>query len=60
MIPQGQLASIGVLVAGLNMCCMKPSSGAHFTGLQNPAWVGTPPPPPAIASQTGFNGQPLV
>ena len=58
MIPQGQLASIGVLVAALNMCCMKPSSGAHFTGLQNPGWTGTVSP--AIASQTAFNGQPLV
>jgi len=60
MIPQGQLASIGVLVAALNMCCMKPSSGAHFTGLQSPGWVGGPPPPPAIASATAFAGAPLV
>ena len=60
MVSQGQLASIGVLVAGLNMCCMKPSSGAHFTGLQSPAWVGAPSPPPAVASQTGFAGAPLV
>jgi hypothetical protein len=60
MIPQGQLASIGVLLAALNMCCMKPSSGAHFTGLQAPGWTGSPPPPPAIASQTAFAGQPLV
>jgi hypothetical protein len=59
MIPQGQLASIGVLVAALNMCCMKPSSGAHFTGITNPAWSGGPPPPPYPASQTAFNGQPL-
>lgn len=60
LIPQGQLASIGVLVAGLNMCCMKPSSGAHFTGIQSPAWAGAPPPPPQPASQTGFAGAPLV
>jgi hypothetical protein len=59
MIPQGQLASIGVLVVALNMCCMKPSSGAHFTGITNPAWSGGPPPPPYPASQTAFNGQPL-
>lgn len=60
LIPQGQLASIGVLVAGLNMCCMKPSSGAHFTGLSAPGWAGAPPPPPQVASQTAFAGQPLV
>jgi hypothetical protein len=59
MIPQGQLASVGVLVAALNVCCMKPSSGAHFTGMQNPAWSGGPPPPPAVASPTGFAGAPL-
>jgi hypothetical protein len=60
MIPQGQLASIGVLVTGLDMCCTKPSSGAHFTGISSPAWSGNPPPPPQPASQTAFNGQPLV
>jgi hypothetical protein len=60
LVSQGQLASIGVLVAGLNMCCMKPSTGAHFTGMQAAAWVGAPPPPPQVASQTGFAGQPLV
>ena len=60
LVSQGQLASIGVLVAGLNVCCMKPSSGAHFTGIQSPAWTGSPPPPPAVASLTGFAGQPIV
>jgi hypothetical protein len=60
LVSQGQLASVGVLVAGLNMCCMKPSSGAHFTGIQSPAWVGAPSPPPVVASQTGFAGAPLV
>lgn len=59
LIPQGQLASIGVLVAGLDVCCMKPSSGAHITGLASPGWPGAPPPPPAVASQTGFAGMPL-
>jgi hypothetical protein len=60
LIPQGQLASIGVLVVALNVCCMKPSSGAHVTGIQAPAWPGAPPPPPVPASQTAFAGQPLV
>jgi hypothetical protein len=60
MIPQGQLASIGVLVTGLDMCCMKPSSGAQFTGITGPGWSGNPPPPPQPASQTAFAGQPLV
>jgi hypothetical protein len=60
LVSQGQLASIGVLVAGLDVCCMKPSSGAHFTGIQSPSWVGAPPPPPAVASPTAFAGQPLV
>lgn len=59
LIPQGQLASIGVLVAGLDVCCMKPSSGAHITGLASPGWPGAPPPPPVPASQTAFAGQPL-
>jgi hypothetical protein len=59
LVSQGQLASIGVIVTALNMCCMKPSSGAHFTGLQSPAWSGGPPPPPAVASQTGYAGAPL-
>jgi len=59
LIPQGQLASIGVLVVGLDVCCMKPSSGAHFTGITAPAWPGAPPPPPQPASLTAFAGQPL-
>jgi hypothetical protein len=59
LIPQGQLASVGVIVTALNMTCMKPSSGAHFTGLQSPGWSGGPPPPPAVASQTGYAGTPL-
>jgi len=59
LIPQGQLASIGVLVAGLDMCCMKPSSGAHFTGIQAPGWNGPPTPPPYPASPTAFAGAPL-
>jgi hypothetical protein len=44
-IPQGQIASIGVLITALDLVCAKPSSGAYITGLASPAWpnVGGPP-----------------
>ena len=48
LIPLGQLASIGVLLTGLNIVCSKPSSGAHFTGLSSPAWPPTNPQLPAV------------
>ena len=40
-IPQGQIASIGVLITALDMVCAKPSSGAHLTGLTGAAWPNT-------------------
>ena len=48
LIPLGQLASIGVLLVGLNLVCSKPSSGAHFTGLSSAAWPPTNPQLPAV------------
>ena len=48
LIPLGQLASIGVLLAGLDVVCSKPSSGAHFTGLSTPGWNQSSPSLPAV------------
>lgn len=48
LIPLGQLASIGVLLAGLDVVCSKPSSGAHFTGLSTPGWNLSSPSLPAV------------
>jgi hypothetical protein len=47
-IPQGQIASIGVLISALNLVCAKPSSGAHLTGLAAPAWPNVPGTTPAV------------
>lgn len=44
-IPQGQIASIGVLISALDLVCAKPSSGAHLTGILGAAWPNTPSPP---------------
>lgn len=44
-IPQGQIASIGVLITALDLVCSKPSSGAHLTGITGAAWPNTPAPP---------------
>lgn len=44
-IPQGQIASIGVLITALDMVCAKPSSGAHLTGISGASWPNTPSPP---------------
>lgn len=38
-IPLGQIASIGVLIAAMNLVCAKPSSGAHFTGISGGGWT---------------------
>ena len=46
-IPQGQIASIGVLITALDMVCSKPSSGAYVTGLINPAFP-TPATPAVL------------
>jgi hypothetical protein len=48
LIPLGQLASIGVLLCGLDVICSKPSSGAIFTGLSTPAWTQSSPNLPAV------------
>jgi hypothetical protein len=47
-IPQGQIASIGVLITAMNLVCAKPSSGAYITGLASPAWPNVPGPPAVI------------
>jgi hypothetical protein len=47
-IPQGQIADIGVLITCLDLCCMKPSSGAQITGLTGAAWPNTPGTTPAV------------
>lgn len=47
-IPQGQIASIGVLITALDLICAKPSSGAHVYGIQGPAWTATPNSYPAV------------
>jgi hypothetical protein len=47
-IPQGQIASIGVLITALDLVCSKPSSGAYITGLASPAWPNVPGPPAVI------------
>lgn len=44
-IPQGQIASIGVLITALDLVCSKPSSGSHLTGITGAAWPNTPSPP---------------
>jgi hypothetical protein len=44
LIPQSQIAEIGVLICPLEMVCTKPSSGAHITGLAGgQVWPSTPP-----------------
>lgn len=48
LIPLGQLASIGVLLAGLDVVCSKPSSGAHLSGLNTQAWNLSSPSLPAV------------
>ena len=47
LIPQGQIAQIGVLLSALNLVCAKPSSGAYITGISGSAW-NTPLSTPAI------------
>jgi hypothetical protein len=44
-IPQGQIASIGVLITALDLVCSKPSSGAHLMGITGAAWPNTASPP---------------
>lgn len=38
LIPQGQMADVGVLFAALNLVCAKPSSGAYVTNISGTAW----------------------
>lgn len=38
LIPLGQIGQQGVVVTGLNNICSKPISGAHLTGIGNPAY----------------------
>lgn len=44
LIPQSQIAEIGVLICPLELVCTKPSSGAHIEGLAGgQVWPATPP-----------------
>ena len=36
-IPVGQISDIGVLISASDLCCAKPSSGAHLTGITGAA-----------------------
>lgn len=47
LIPQGQIADIGVLFSALDLVCAKPSSGAYITGIAGSAW-NTPLATPAV------------
>lgn len=47
-IPVGQIADIGVLISASDLCCAKPSSGAHVTGITGVAWPNVPNTSPAV------------
>jgi hypothetical protein len=47
-IPVGQIADIGVLISASDLCCAKPSSGAHLTGITGAAWPNVPGTTPAV------------
>jgi hypothetical protein len=47
-IPVGQISDIGVLISASDLCCAKPSSGAHITGLTGVAWPNVPNTQPAV------------
>lgn len=47
-IPVGQISDIGVLISASDLCCAKPSSGAHVTGITGVAWPNVPGTSPAV------------
>ena len=47
-IPVGQISDIGVLISASDLCCAKPSSGAHVTGITGVAWPNVPGTQPAV------------
>jgi hypothetical protein len=47
-IPVGQISDIGVLISASDLCCSKPSSGAHVTGITGVAWPNVPGTSPAV------------
>lgn len=47
-IPVGQISDIGVLISASDLCCSKPSSGAHITGITGAAWPNVPGTQPAV------------
>ena len=47
-IPVGQISDIGVLISASDLCCAKPSSGAHLTGITGVAWPNVPGTQPAV------------
>jgi len=47
-IPVGQISDIGVLISASDICCAKPSSGAHVTGITGAAWPNVPGTQPAV------------
>jgi hypothetical protein len=47
-IPVGQISDIGVLISASDLCCAKPSSGAHVTGITGTAWPNVPGTTPAV------------
>lgn len=48
MIPQGQMAEIGVLISAGDVVCAKPSSGAFVAGISGAAWPNLPNTQPAV------------
>ena len=47
-ISVGQISDIGVLISCSDLCCAKPSSGAHVTGITGVAWPNTSGTSPAV------------
>jgi hypothetical protein len=48
MIPNLQIADIGVLISVSDLVCTKPSSGAQITGITGQAWPNVPGTSPAV------------
>jgi hypothetical protein len=48
MIPQGQIAEIGVLISAGDVVCAKPSSGSFVAGISGAAWPNLPNTSPAV------------
>jgi len=47
-IPVGQISDVGVLISASDLCCAKPSSGSHVTGITGAAWPNVPNTQPAV------------